>query len=70
MAESFYGYVHNHGLLEFRDVEAAALEVGLTTYLTGRVELRCAGTVGIPSADLRALAGDVAYASHSRRMVA
>src|SRR3989344_5403289 len=62
--------VHNDGLAELGNIDAAPLEVGLATYLASRVILRRAGAVRIPPADLRALTGDFALSRHSHRMVA
>lgn len=39
-------------LFEFRDVNTAFLEVGVTASFSGRVKLRCAGSVAVTTANL------------------
>ena len=68
--ESFHRDIHDDGLPKFVDVDATPLEIRLAADLTGRVELRRAGAIGISPADLRALTGNLAGACHSCRMVA
>ena len=70
VAESLGGNVYEYGFAEFRNIHAALLEVRFAAHLPGWVELRCTGTVGVPPANLRALAGDVAFAGHSFAMLA
>ncbi len=68
--EPFYRDIHNNSLVQFADVNAAPLEIRFPADLAGRVELRRAGTVRVPPADLRALTGNLTGACHSRPMVA
>ena len=68
--EALHRDVDDNGLAEFRDVDAALLEIGLAADLAGRVKLRRTGAIRIAPADLRAFAGDVTCSCHSRRMVA
>ena len=55
---------------ELRHEDAALLEVCLTAYLSGWVELGCTGTVRVPPANLGRLSGYCAFACHSPRMLA
>jgi hypothetical protein len=64
VAESLRGDIDQDGFAEFGDIDAALLEIGATAHLTDRVVLRCAGTVGVPPANLRAFSSDVAFACH------
>lgn len=57
-------------LAEFRNEDAALLEVRLAAHLSGWVELGSTRTVGVPSANLRALSCYCAFACHSSRMLA
>lgn len=62
--ESLHRNVNNDRLLEFCHVDATLLEIRLSANLASWIELCRADAIGIPSADLRALAGDVAGACH------
>ena len=67
--ETLHRNIHDNGLTELAYIDAALLEIGLATDLAGRVELRRAGTIGVPPTDLSGLASDFAGSCHSRRMV-
>src|SRR3989344_1158177 len=67
--ETLHRNIHDNRLAELGDVDTPLLEICLAANLTGRIELRRAGTVRVPPADLRALPGDFAGSCHSRRMV-
>ncbi len=62
--------VHDDGLIEFGDVDAALLKVRLAADLAGWIKLRRAGAIGVPPANLRTLPGNFTSACHSGRMVA
>jgi len=68
--QTFHGDVDYDGLPEFSDVNAALLEVGLAAYLPSRIELGRTSTVGVPSANLRALPSDFTSSCHNQSMVA
>lgn len=70
VAEAVYRDVDENGLIELRDENPALLEVCLAAYLSGWVELGSTGTVGVPSAYLRAFSSDFTASSHSPRMLA
>lgn len=68
--EPLHGQIDDDRFADFSDVDAALLEVGLTTHLAGGVELGGADAVGISPAYLRALAGYFTSSCHSESMVA
>ena len=70
VAEAVYRDVDENRLIELRDENPALLEVCLTADLPRRVELGSTGTVGVPSAYLRAFSSDFTASSHSPRMLA
>jgi hypothetical protein len=68
-AEAFHRDVDDDRLIEFRYENLAALKVRLAANLAGWVELRRAGTVGVPPANLSRFTGNRAFSCHSRRML-
>src|ERR1051326_7102260 len=70
VAQTLHGNVHDDGLAELGDEDAAALEVRFAAYFPGRVELRGARLVRIAPAYLRAFAGHVTASCHSSAMLA
>lgn len=65
VAEAVDGDVYQNRLIEFRDENAALLEVCLAADLPSRVELGSAGTVRVAPTNLGALSGDFTGSCHS-----
>ena len=62
--ETLHRNIHDNRLAELGDIDAPLLEICLAADLASRVELRRAGAVRVPPADLRAFPGNFTLSCH------